>query len=525
MRKIRIAAGVFFFTAYLLIFLHVFESVPAVSDGFPRLQFFPGILRFAAAFSVSGLLVVLSTAVITAFFGRWYCAAVCPFGVLQDFFIFIRRHLPFGKKFRYTKPLRLVHYSFAGLSIILFSAGIVTFLSWLEPYSVFGRLTVNLFRPAITPAVNFLSFQLYHHGITALNPLPAYDPGRAALLCSAAFFAFIAALSFFRGRLFCNLLCPAGAVLRLCAARAPFAFRIKHDACSRCGKCVSNCRAGCIDIVSGRIDSSRCVNCADCRDTCPQHAIYYGPRNSSVTKTVPDETNAQTRGEFIGSILKSSLVFAPILFPRSAAASVVSKFLPFKKNEPVMPPGAQTRALFNRRCTSCNLCVQACPDQIIRPSVAEYGASSFMQPRLDYDYGYCLFECTRCTEVCPTGALVCLSKAEKETTQIGKAKLIKGNCIVYSKNLPCTACTEHCPTKAADAVPYGKDLMAPEVDESVCVGCGACEHACPVNPKAIYVEGNEIQSSAKKKERVSPENRKGKGEMKKEKSNSDDFPF
>jgi ferredoxin len=49
-------------------------------------------------------------------------------------------------------------------------------------------------------------------------------------------------------------------------------------------------------------------------------------------------------------------------------------------------------------------------------------------------------------------------------------------------------------------VPYKEGLPAPETDEEVCIGCGACEYVCPARPeKAIYIEGNPVQRKAKKK--------------------------
>ena len=52
-------------------------------------------------------------------------------------------------------------------------------------------------------------------------------------------------------------------------------------------------------------------------------------------------------------------------------------------------------------------------------------------------------------------------------------------------------------------VPYINDLVIPEVNESICVGCGACEYACPTTPyRAIYVEGNAIHQLAEKPKEI-----------------------
>jgi formate hydrogenlyase subunit 6/NADH:ubiquinone oxidoreductase subunit I len=116
---------------------------------------------------------------------------------------------------------------------------------------------------------------------------------------------------------------------------------------------------------------------------------------------------------------------------------------------------------------------------------------------MDYATGYCSYECNRCGQVCPTGAIRPLDLPVKQTTQMGVARFVRDNCIVYTDRTACGACDEYCPTKAVHMVPYRDGLTIPEVRENLCVGCGACENACPARPhRAIYVDGHPVHKLA-----------------------------
>jgi ferredoxin len=172
--------------------------------------------------------------------------------------------------------------------------------------------------------------------------------------------------------------------------------------------------------------------------------------------------------------------------------------VPIFREHPVTPPGSLDRARFNSLCTACHLCVSACPTQVLQPTWIHYGLSGFLQPRMDYITGFCNFECILCGQVCPTGAILELPLEEKKQVQMGKAKFVKENCIVYTRSTACGACSEHCPTKAVAMVPYKDKLTIPEVTDKICIGCGACEYACPTDPKSIYVDGNPLHLVAEK---------------------------
>ena len=95
---------------------------------------------------------------------------------------------------------------------------------------------------------------------------------------------------------------------------------------------------------------------------------------------------------------------------------------------------------------------------------------SLMVPEMSYERGYCRPECTKCSEVCPTGAIRPITKEDKSSVQIGHAVWIAANCVVNTDGSP----------------------RIPVVNEARCIGCGACENLCPSRPfSAIYVEGHQ----------------------------------
>jgi ferredoxin len=119
-----------------------------------------------------------------------------------------------------------------------------------------------------------------------------------------------------------------------------------------------------------------------------------------------------------------------------------------------------------------------------------------MLPRLDYWVGFCEYECNRCTQVCPSGALAKLPLAEKKRTQLGTVKLVDEDCVVFEKGEDCGACAEVCPTHAVYTEQREDGLFYPVVQNDPCIGCGSCEHACPTDPKAIFVRPNTIHKKA-----------------------------
>jgi formate hydrogenlyase subunit 6/NADH:ubiquinone oxidoreductase subunit I len=321
---------------------------------------------------------------------------------------------------------------------------------------------------------------------------------------SMATLLLVAWLAATRGRLYCNTVCPVGTLLGLFARISWLRITFDQDGCKGCKLCEDICKAGCIDSRKKTVDSSRCVSCYNCLAVCQRNGLRFENKwRRRIAETPPDKE----RREFL---LNSGVFLLGLAAPTEPTKAIIQSkptTIPEKVTSPASPPGSGSIALFTATCTACHLCVSACPSRVLVPSLFEFGLEGIMQPRMNFRTGHCNYECTICMEVCPSGAILPMGVEQKKLTQLGVAKFIKENCVVFTDNTACGACSEHCPTKAVDMVPYvnpdanaaNKDLKIPEMKPDYCIGCGGCEHACPTKPyKAIFVDGNPEHKLAKK---------------------------
>jgi ferredoxin len=513
LNKIRIIVSLVLFVPVSLCFIDPWHVIPTpVSNFLTSLQFIPSVIKVLVYSGLSTLGLVF-VALLTIAFGRVYCSTVCPLGTFQDFIIHIEKKIHKKKRFEYKKPPFIFHYSILVIVGMFAVAGSMVLLNLLEPFSNFGRILTNLVEPIIIQANNSLVYLLGAFHLYSIYNIPLRSVGILAMLFPIIFLAVVAHMAFWHGRLFCNSLCPAGALLGLISRFAIFKIVIDEIACNDCGACEKVCKANCIESETKKIDFAACIGCFNCIKSCPTVGIVF---NKVVfEKSIKIQTDADnSRRKFFKNMLTPA---AAILIPEIAKKDTVNrKGYDESRKYPVSPPSSKSIKHFTNLCTACHLCVSTCPTQVLYPSFLEYGVLGIFQPKMNYEASYCNYDCVVCSQICPSGAILPVDTNAKKLIQIGKAVFVKEDCVVVDKKKDCAACSEHCPTKAVYTVPYEGKLKIPEINNDLCVGCGACEHACPTTPrKAIYVRSNPIHLQAKK-----PEVKK-----KKEFDIKQDFPF
>ena len=460
LKKLRVVLAWVFIIGITLLFLDSSGVAKDWLGWMPKIQFLPAVMAVNSA-------IVIALVLLTLLFGRIYCSVICPLGVLQDGISFLGT---IGKKtpYKYRKELKWLRYGIWAAFVIVFVLGIQWAVAILAPYSAYGRMVESLRHPYLTTAIVA--------GVTLIV---------------------IVALSLKGGRTYCNSICPVGTTLSFFSRFAMFRPVIDTSKCVNCGLCGRKCKAMCIDTKNHKIDYSRCVDCFDCIGNCNAGAIKYKFSWKKKEIAGTEAGNDASRRAFMAGTVMA--VGAAALKGVDAVAQEGKKLdggfaeilpkTPIKRETPITPPGSKSVKDFYRRCTACQLCVAQCPNNVLRPST---DINHLMQPEMGYENGFCRPECTRCSKVCPTGAILPISKEQKTQYHIGTAHVDVELCISATGKSHCGKCASMCPTGAIMMVEGDGGHRRPAVAEEVCIGCGACEQYCPVRPiSAITVNGKE----------------------------------
>ena len=263
LRALRILAAAAVFIGLNLFFLGFAEGTGCLA----RIQFAPACMAF-------NLVAVGAVAAVTLLAGRIYCSVVCPLGIFQDIVLWMRK-LFVKANFSYRPGRTVVRAVCAAAFVVLVLCGCAALAGVIEPYSAYGRLATHLLEPLAAVCANAAADLAARWGHPCMLKTEIFVRGWAAFGVAGVSFVVLTVLAAWRGRLFCDTVCPVGVVLGLLSAKAPFKIRLDASKCVKCGLCAKACKAECIDVAKGTVDQSRCVRCFNCLRTCKKEAMSW----------------------------------------------------------------------------------------------------------------------------------------------------------------------------------------------------------------------------------------------------------
>ncbi|MBL7076774.1 MAG: 4Fe-4S binding protein [Kiritimatiellae bacterium] len=388
---------------------------------------------------------------LTPFIGRFFCGWICPLGTIFHFASRALRPRKLAARIRQNlrSPAQLAKY--------LILVGLLTAAS-------LGFMQVGLFDP----------IALLTRTATALA-----SPGMRAGWLLIGIFATLLLLNAWRPRFWCRYICPLGALLGATAKLMPGGVVRNEETCTNCGLCSRDCIGACSPDTCTRM--AECFVCWNCVEDCPEGALSWKwmPKRQQL-----DLQTGMSRRAFLGAATGGVATAA-------ALQTQAVEGYPAR----VRPPGALAEPDFLDRCLKCGECMKVCPTGVLRPAMSEAGVSGLWTPVMDMERGYCEYNCTLCGQVCPSGAIQRLTIAEKTERPVktGTAFVDRSRCLPWSFDRNCLVCEEVCPVSPKaihqDTVEVeidGKktELHRPRVNPERCIGCGLCQHECPVNDLA-----------------------------------------
>ena len=236
LKYLRIAVAAVMFALFFGVALGVRQLDPVLVT-----QFGPGLLHLTSVLFLDILGAVIVIAAVTLLFGRIYCSILCPLGILQDGIAFLT-HWNWKRwgwsryRFMDTRPVKCGVFLCV---LILGAAGVMLPLIALLPSSNFFTIVSNVFLKlfgTVDPeTVN--EFGTAEHAARETGALFAVNPPAAAFFFSLGVFLLVAAMAAWRGRLYCNTLCPVGAVLSLLGRAPLYRISLSQTMCVSCGMC------------------------------------------------------------------------------------------------------------------------------------------------------------------------------------------------------------------------------------------------------------------------------------------------
>ena len=536
---VRIISQAFFFSLFVfLLWVTWFSRM----GGYPVSLFLEvdPLVSVATAISTGtvyrGLWRAMFVLVPTLLLGRAFCNWMCPYGTMHQFFgwLFnIRRNRDNIDANRYRNIFRL-KYVLLGMFLVLAAFGSQQ-IGLLDPICLLVRTFTVTVMPATDLAATVLTEHLARNGIPADARFLSSAPGAPdqRIFAGAWFVGLLilglVGMNLVIPRFFCRVLCPLGAFLGVLSRFS--LWRIDRDLtkCTDCDLCLKHCE-GAAD-PQAALRKSECFVCFNCIDDCPESALSFRlapvPWRDRITGEKDrilgriKEGTATLFGKPVISRIWDTVIPGPNLPRRRWLLTGIAGILayPFLRlsaavnprgfsEKAIRPPGSVEESEFLERCIKCDQCINICPTNVLQPSsLSQGGLEGLWTPVMDFSIGFCQYNCTLCSEVCPTGAIQKIAIARKlgatewredGPIKVGTAFFDRGRCLPWAMEIPCVVCEEVCPVSPKAIGTYDEEitrwdgtkvtLNKPYMRPELCIGCGICEHECPViDSAAVYV--------------------------------------
>lgn len=259
-------------------------TLPVVAPWLAGIQLVPALMAFSFVTFTAWI-------GITLLLGRVYCSSVCPLGTAQDVVAHFTHRYRRGprRRYTYTPGRNTMRYVFLVVMMVCLMLQNVVAVAILDPSCAWAEICSRIFAPIIGRSSE----------PNLLLPLPATI--MALVILSATL-----VLSARSGRTLCNTVCPVGTALGLVSRFSIFHIDINTDLCTQCGKCADVCKSRCIDLRDHVVDGSRCVNCFDCINVCPNDAIRYTTHRHQLSEPMMQRIASKIKPEENAPVLETN---------------------------------------------------------------------------------------------------------------------------------------------------------------------------------------------------------------------------